>query len=69
MRNYRYGAAAESHRSRVRFELNTLADVYNLPNGGARPPLGLKFGHEKGRRIFAKKSALLLLRNKIWYFT
>ena len=35
MRNYRYGSAAESNWSRVRFELNTLADVYNLPKVGA----------------------------------
>lgn len=35
MRNYRYGAAAEGNWARVRFELNTLADVYNLPRVGA----------------------------------
>jgi hypothetical protein len=35
MRNYRFGAAAEANWSRVRFELNTLADVYNLPKVGA----------------------------------
>src|SRR5215213_2980119 len=35
MRNYRYGSAAESNWSRVRYELNTLADVYNLPKVGA----------------------------------
>jgi len=31
MRNYRYGAATENNWSRVRYELNSLADVYNLP--------------------------------------
>jgi hypothetical protein len=35
MRNYRYGSAAESNWARVRYELNTLADVYNLPKVGA----------------------------------
>lgn len=35
MRNYRFGAATESNWSRVRYELNTLADVYNLPKVGA----------------------------------
>lgn len=35
MRNYRFGAATEANWSRVRFELNTLADVYNLPKVGA----------------------------------
>jgi hypothetical protein len=35
MRNYRFGAATESNWARVRFELNTLADVYNLPKVGA----------------------------------
>src|SRR5688500_5231596 len=35
MRSYRYGAAAEGNWARVRFELNTLADVYNLPRVGA----------------------------------
>ena len=35
MRNYRFGAAAESNWARVRYELNTLADVYNLPKVGA----------------------------------
>lgn len=35
MRNYRYGPAAEGNWNRVRFELNTLADVYNLPRVGA----------------------------------
>ena len=31
MRKYKYGAATEANWSRVRFELNSLADVYNLP--------------------------------------
>jgi hypothetical protein len=35
MRNYRFGSVAESNWSRVRYELNTLADVYNLPKVGA----------------------------------
>lgn len=35
MRNYKYGAAAESNWARVRFELNSLADVYNMPKVGA----------------------------------
>lgn len=35
MRNYRFGAAAESNWARVRYELNTLADIYNLPKVGA----------------------------------
>jgi len=35
MKNYRFGAAAESNWARVRYELNTLADVYNLPKVGA----------------------------------
>ena len=35
MRNYRYGSAAESNWARVRFELNSLADVYNMPKVGA----------------------------------
>ena len=35
MRNYRYGSAAETNWERVRYELNTLADVYNLPKVGA----------------------------------
>jgi hypothetical protein len=35
MRNYKFGAAAEGNWNRVRFELNTLADVYNLPRVGA----------------------------------
>lgn len=35
MRNYKFGAAAEGNWARVRFELNTLADIYNLPRVGA----------------------------------
>jgi len=35
MKNYRFGAATEANWSRVRYELNTLADVYNLPKVGA----------------------------------
>lgn len=35
MRSYKFGAATESNWSRVRYELNTLADIYNLPKVGA----------------------------------
>ena len=35
MKNYRFGAATENNWSRVRYELNSLADVYNLPKVGA----------------------------------
>ena len=35
MRNYRFGSAAEANWARVRVELNTLADIYNLPRVGA----------------------------------
>lgn len=35
MRSYRFGAATEANWSRVRYELNTLADIYNLPRVGA----------------------------------
>lgn len=35
LRNYRFGAGTEANWSRVRFELNTLADIYNLPKVGA----------------------------------
>lgn len=35
IRNYRYGAATESNWAAVRFELNSLADVYNIPRVGA----------------------------------
>ena len=34
MRNGRFGRPAETNWSRVRFELNTLADVYNMPRVG-----------------------------------
>ena len=36
MRNYRLRAVTEGNWSRVRFELNTLADIYNLPKVGAK---------------------------------
>ncbi len=35
MRNYRFGSVTESNWGRVRFELNSLADVYNIPRVGA----------------------------------
>ena len=35
MRNYRFGPASEANWNNVRFELNTLADIYNLPRVGA----------------------------------
>ena len=35
MRNYRYGPATENNWANVRFELNTLADIYNMPKVGA----------------------------------
>lgn len=35
MKNYRFGATAENNWARVRYELNSLADVYNLPRVGA----------------------------------
>jgi hypothetical protein len=35
MRNYKYGAPAEANWNNVRFELNTLADIYNMPRVGA----------------------------------
>ena len=35
MKNYRFGAATESNWARVRYELNTLADIYNLPKVGS----------------------------------
>lgn len=35
MRNYRYGGGTEANWTRVRFELNSLADVYNMPKVGA----------------------------------
>ena len=35
MNSYKFGAASESNWARVRFELNTLADIYNLPKVGS----------------------------------
>ena len=35
MRNYRYGAATEANWANVRFELNSLADVYNMAKVGS----------------------------------
>ncbi|MBK8150745.1 MAG: hypothetical protein IPK58_21725 [Acidobacteria bacterium] len=35
MKNYRFGATTEANWSRVRYELNTLADVYNLAKVGS----------------------------------
>ncbi|MBS1798083.1 MAG: hypothetical protein JSS81_29975 [Acidobacteria bacterium] len=35
MKNYNFGAKTESNWSRVRYELNTLADIYNLPKVGS----------------------------------
>jgi hypothetical protein len=35
MKNYRFGATTEANWSRVRYELNTLADIYNLPKVGS----------------------------------
>jgi len=35
MRNRRYGSKTESNWARVRYELNTLADIYNLPKVGS----------------------------------
>lgn len=35
MRNYRFGAVTEANWNNVRFELNTLADIYNMPRVGA----------------------------------
>jgi hypothetical protein len=35
MKSYRFGAAAEANWNNVRFELNTLADIYNMPRVGA----------------------------------
>jgi len=35
MKNYRFGAAAEKNWANVRYELNTLADIYNLPKVGS----------------------------------
>jgi hypothetical protein len=35
MKNHRFGPSAERNWANVRFELNTLADIYNLPRVGA----------------------------------
>lgn len=35
MKTYNYGAPTETNWANVRFELNTLADIYNLPKVGA----------------------------------
>ncbi len=35
LRSRRYGSVTEGNWSRVRFELNSLADVYNMPKVGA----------------------------------
>ena len=35
MRNYNFGAATELNWAKVRYELNTLADIYNLPKVGS----------------------------------
>jgi hypothetical protein len=35
MKNYRFGTGTEANWNRVRYELNTLADIYNLPKVGA----------------------------------
>ena len=35
MKTYRYGSETEANWARVRYELNTLADVYNMPKVGA----------------------------------
>lgn len=35
MKNYNFGAVTESNWAKVRYELNTLADVYNLPKVGS----------------------------------
>lgn len=35
MKNYNFGAKTEGNWARVRYELNTLADVYNLPKVGS----------------------------------
>jgi hypothetical protein len=35
MKNYRFGTVTETNWNRVRYELNTLADIYNLPKVGA----------------------------------
>jgi hypothetical protein len=35
MNNYKFGATTEANWARVRYELNTLADIYNLPKVGS----------------------------------
>ncbi len=35
MKNYNFGAKTESNWANVRYELNTLADIYNLPKVGS----------------------------------
>jgi len=35
LRNYHFGPATENNWANVRFELNTLADIYNMPKVGA----------------------------------
>jgi hypothetical protein len=35
MRNYNFGAKTEANWAKVRYELNTLADIYNLPKVGS----------------------------------
>lgn len=35
MRNYNFGSRTESNWAKVRYELNTLADIYNLPKVGS----------------------------------
>ena len=35
MKNYNFGVATEANWAKVRYELNTLADVYNLPKVGS----------------------------------
>lgn len=35
MKNYRFGRAAEGNWARVRYELNTLADIYNMAKVGS----------------------------------
>lgn len=36
MKNRRYGRKTEANWARVRYELNTLADIYNLPKVGSK---------------------------------
>lgn len=35
MKNYNFGSVTESNWARVRYELNSLADVYNMPKVGS----------------------------------